>query len=66
MYVGCSDLGVSFILNSLLIPISRRCLAKISLYSTRIASMSFLSSSLSCESVHLKLDKKVALSSGLS
>ena len=65
MYAGWSDLGVSFILKSLLIPMSRRCLAKMSLYSTRISSMAFLSSSPSWESVHLKLAKNVALSSGL-
>ena len=60
VYAGCSDLGVSFILNSLLISMSRRCLAKMSLYSTRISSMSFLFPSLSCEFVYLKMAKKVA------
>ena len=44
---------------------SSRCLAKISLNSMSISSMSFLSSSESCESSHLKLWRNVFRSSSL-
>ena len=48
----------SLVNNSLLIPMSRRCLAKMLLYSTRISSISAFSASLSRESFLMKLARK--------
>ena len=66
LLAGLSSFGVSFTLNSRFMPMSKRCLAKMSWISTRISSISCRSSGLSVVSDQSKFERNVFLDVSLS